>query len=421
MSGSSWATAALLLLHLVGGGALPKEVPSSGVAGYASGQQLVRVLISSQAAALSLRAETGATIEDPETGAARGEVKAGAPLAVRVSGRGVSALGATHARLRFRPHGSGASTLTGRSGRFPGVLDISASGGQLLVVEETALESYLTGVVAAELPKSFPLQAAEAQAIAARTYTLFHLGDHAAEGADLCGEVHCQAYTGVPASTSLAARAVRQTAGEVLTWHGVLVDAMYHAACGGSTATAWETRQGKLLPYLVGVSDEGEAGPYCARGHTVSWSKRFSAREAQQLVSRNLGTVLGEPGLRPGRLQELDIDSREQDRVKWFDVRTDTGTYRVFGDSVRWLFGTGVAGPSGLRSTRFELTVERDAQGRPRAYVFRGVGHGHGLGLCQWGARGRALAGQGAAQILTAYYPGTELTDLRNVAVSRLP
>jgi stage II sporulation protein D len=281
------------------------------------------------------------------------------------------------------------------------------------VVKEISLEDYVAGVVAAETPSSFPLEAMKAQAIAARTYTLFHLGDHTSEGADLCSEVHCQAFHGLPAEDSRAYRAVRETAGQVLVYGGLLLDAQYSAACSGHTVAAWDTRQGKLLPYLCGADDRGEDGAYCAQGHDVMWSKRFSYAEAQRLVSRNLKTVLGDQTLVPGKLLSLRIAERAGNRVHWFEVKTTTGTYRLLGDAVRWLFGTGLPGPSGLRSTRFDLKVLTDRKGYPRAFLFTGAGHGHGIGMCQWGARGRALAGQTALEILETYYPGAEVWNLR--------
>jgi len=280
-------------------------------------------------------------------------------------------------------------------------------------VDEIPLESYVAGVVAAEMPRHFPLEAMKAQAIAARTYALFHLGDHAPEGADLCGEVHCQAYHGVPAEGALAWRAAQETAGQVLVYHGVLIDAQYSAACSGHTVAAWETRQGKLLPYLCGTEDRADESAYCAASHEVTWRKRLSYAQAQRLVSRNLTTVLGDPRVVPGKPLSLHVAERSGNRVRWFDVKTTTGTYRVMGDAVRWLFGTGRPGPSGLRSTRFDLKVRTDRKGRPRSFLFVGAGHGHGIGMCQWGARGRALAGQTGEEILGAYYPGTEVYDLR--------
>ena len=306
----------------------------------------------------------------------------------------------------------------GSRGRYPGDLEIAAVEDGLRAVEHVGLEDYVAGVVDAELPASFPLEAMKAQAIAARTYALFHLGDHSRQGADLCGEVHCQVYRGRAPEASRASAAARETAGQVLTWNGMLVDAMYHSACGGRTAAAWEVRQGKLLPYLRGALDasglDPARRPYCGIGHRVTWERRISWREAERLVGSNLGTVLGAPGLAPGALKSLQVSERgEGGRVEWLEVRASRGGYRVRGDAIRWLFGNGRAGPSGLRSSDFELSVEKDRRGRPRAAVFKGRGHGHGIGLCQWGAKGRAASGQTAGEIISAYYPGAEVVDLR--------
>jgi stage II sporulation protein D len=145
----------------------------------------------------------------------------------------------------------------------------------------------------------------------------------------------------------------------------------------------------------------------------VTWTQQFTYAQAQRLVFRNLPLVLGNPRLSPGRLRALRVSTRSGARVQWLEVVTTTGTYQCFGDSARWLFGTGRAGPSGLRSTRFSLRTVTDRAGLPRSFVFSGAGHGHGIGLCQWGARGRALAGQSAEEMLAAYYPGAVVTDLR--------
>jgi stage II sporulation protein D len=421
--GSAWGIASLLLLHLGAAGALPKEVPTWQVRPYALGEQPVRVLLLRDTHTLSLRPSAATAVEDGDSGERLAVISGGALAKLQPAPGGVSCEAGRarldRAVLRFVPTG-GVTTLSSSGGsarRYSGVIEVRRSAQGLTAIEETDLESYVAGVVAAEVPASFPLAAAAAQAIAARTYTLFHLGDHVADGADLCAQVHCQAYGGTPSAGSRATVATQLTAGQVLVWNGVLVDAQYHAACGGSTVAAWETRQGKLLPYLTGASDREDSGEaFCADGHTVTWSQRFTFAEAQRLVSRNLGTVIGEPGLSPGRLRDLRVQERSGNRVKWLEVKTDSGVYQVMGDAIRWLFGTGLAGPSGLRSTRFDLTVTRDRHGRPTAFAFHGAGHGHGLGLCQWGARGRALAGESAADILAAYYPGAAVEDLRSEA-----
>jgi len=427
MTASPWAAAALVCLHLGAVGALPPEVRCQDVKPYLTGDRHVRLLVAGDASSLRLTPKSDSAIEDPHTGARLAIVKAGAGLTARAA-RGTIALkgpglSVTRRNLRIvalrEDRGIAVSPINGwgRSGVYPGAIDIDLTPTGLRAVERVDVETYIAGVVASEMPASFPLEAMKAQAIAARTYALYHLGAHSSEGADLCGRVHCQAYAGRPDPDSRAARATAETAGQVLVWNGLLVDAMYSAACGGSTATAWEVRQGKLLPYLREHPDSrhGFGGsPYCARDHTIAWAKRFPLTEADRFVSRNLDAVTGTPGLKPGRLEALRlIKDPSSTRAQWLKVYTTNGAYQVRGDAIRWLFGNGRPGPEGLRSIAFEMAVEEDSAGRPSAFVFSGAGHGHGIGLCQWGARGRALDGQTAPEILAAYYPGAALIDLR--------
>jgi stage II sporulation protein D len=428
VTGASWACAAVLCWQLNATGAIPREVRVDDIRAYATGRQAVRVLVFNGARQVTLRPEFAADIEDYASGKRLAAVNAGARITVTTSSSGIALRGAglrvAAPRVVIRPrspHGGivvSSQAGWGRRAVYSGALDIAPAAGRLRVVEHVDLETYIAGVVAAEMPSSFPLEAAKAQAVAARTYALRYLGGHARDEADLCARVHCQAYGGMPSPRSTAAEAARETAGRVLSWNGMLVDALYHSACGGATAAAWDVRQGKLLPYLRGAPDMPGYSqfeePYCGRDHRLAWTKRFSLREAQRLVSSNLPRVLGQPDLSPGKLESLSVvESPRSGRVAWLEVATSTGVHRVRGDAIRWVFGTGRAGPVGLRSTAFDLTTEYDASGAPRAFLFEGVGHGHGLGLCQWGARGRALAGQTAGQILAAYYPGAAVTDLR--------
>jgi len=92
------------------------------------------------------------------------------------------------------------------------------------------------------------------------------------------------------------------------------------------------------------------------------------------------------------------------------EVICDAGTFLVRGNAIRWLFrGNSDKARSGLMSAFFSLSVSKDKAGNPRQYTFTGAGWGHGVGMCQWGAEGRARSGASAAEILSAYYPGTEL------------
>jgi len=423
MTGASWAAAALVCLHLGSVGALPPEVRVGEVQPYLTGQQQVRVLIADGASALSIRPSGPMVIEDA-SGARRALAQRGAALTARRAGAGVILTGrgvrVSGDRCTLIPNGDGDGVTIsfrggwGRRGFYPGGVRVSAGATGLRVVEIVDLETYVAGVVASEMPSSFPLEAMKAQAVAARTYALYHLGAHEAEGADLCGNVHCQAYAGQVRQDSRAARATRETVGQVLAYNGLLVDALYSAACGGQAATAWEVRQGKLLPYFIGESDfDGGGDAYCGWDYDVTWTRRYPRAEADKLVRANLARVLKDPGARPGRVTGMRVEADARTgRARWLKVSTTNGTYQVRGDAIRWLFGNGRPGPLGLRSTAFELAVKTEASGRPKAFVFTGRGHGHGIGLCQWGARGRAMAGETAHEMLSAYYPGASVVDL---------
>jgi SpoIID/LytB domain protein len=292
------------------------------------------------------------------------------------------------------------------------------------IAQEILLEEYLRNVVSGEMPADFHPQALRAQAVIARTYTLAKLGRHADDGGDLCADVHCQVFGDDTSRAKATDDAVADTRGVVLQHHGTLVDAYYHATCGGTTDDAgllWGPEYAR--PYLTGgtkdcalkeTADLGDlllaAGGYCKRSGGFRWTRVFTAAELNALVSRNLSRVTGDPQAKIDTVTNLNVEERTPNgRVARLRVEGDGASYAVMGDQARWLFGTGDPGPDGLWSTLFDLTVSRDAKGAIRAITLKGAGRGHGIGLCQWGADGRARAGQSYKEILAAYYPGTTL------------
>ncbi|MHB0938753.1 MAG: SpoIID/LytB domain-containing protein [Armatimonadota bacterium] len=298
--------------------------------------------------------------------------------------------------------------------------------GSFNVAREIVLEAYLRNVVPGEMPSSFHPQALLAQAIIARTYALIKLGRHAAEGADVCATVHCQVYGGKRAKET--DKAISDTRGLVLMAGEKLAEPYYSACCGGVTDDAgllWGPEYDR--PYLAGVPDmpsksvpnvltvnsilnAGDA--YCKGTSASRWSRQFTAAEVNALVAKNLPLVTNDPAAQIRTVTNMSVEERTPNgRIASLRVEGDGASILVYGDAVRWLFGTGKPGADGLWSALFELTVTRDAAGRITAYTFRGAGRGHGIGLCQWGAQGRAQAGQTCRQILRAYYPGTRLSD----------
>jgi SpoIID/LytB domain protein len=305
---------------------------------------------------------------------------------------------------------------------------VPTADGNFTMAREMMLEEYLRNVVSSEMPSSFQPQALRAQAIIARTYALVKLGRHAAEGADLCATEHCQMCGSTTQHAAETDRAIQDTRGLVLMAGDKLAEPYYSATCGGSTDDAgaiWGPEYAR--PYLVGgpdmdpkvmpenlTADALIAGQdaYCKGSKSFHWVKQFTAAEVNALVAKNLPVVTNDPTAQIRTVTNMTVEERTPNgRVASLRVEGDGMSVVVFGDQIRWLFGNGNPGPNGLWSTLFDLTVSRDAQGAIDQYAFQGAGRGHGIGLCQWGANGRAQAGQGFREILAAYYPGTRLSD----------
>lgn len=312
---------------------------------------------------------------------------------------------------------------------MPGpVVVVPTMDGNFNITRELLLEDYLRAVVPSEMLVSFHPAALRAQAIIARTYTLCKLGRHAAEGADLCATVHCQVFGRDARPRPESDQAVRDTRGLILLAGDAPAETYYSSTCGGTTDDAgllWGPEYDR--PYLVGTLDidpahaptevtvdslTASADAYCRSSKSRTWSRAFTSTEVSRMVARNLPLVTGDPTAQIRQVTNLAVEERtEHGRVASLRVEGDGASILVFGDAVRWLFGTGEPGPDGLWSALFDLTTARDTNGRITAYQFRGVGRGHGIGLCQWGANGRARAGQSTRDILRAYFPGTKLSD----------
>ncbi len=147
-------------------------------------------------------------------------------------------------------------SVDGVSGRYRGRLLVFLNDrGSLNLIDELPVEEYLRGVVPEELgPELYPrIEALKAQAVAARTYALRHLGEFAAEGYDICAGPRCQVYGGVAVEHPLSDRAVAETAGQVLLYGGQLIEALYTATCGGHTEDAAVVFPWLHAPYLKGV------------------------------------------------------------------------------------------------------------------------------------------------------------------------
>jgi hypothetical protein len=179
----------------------------------------------------------------------------------------------------------------GKSLRGSFLLRPGGNGARLVNI--LPLEAYLRGVVPAEMgPRVFPaIEALKAQAVAARTYAVAHLGDHDDEGWDLCDTPACQVYSGVGAEQPGSDEAVTATAGEVAVFAGAPIDAMYHSTCAGHTEDAAALFPDRAAPYLKGVPCRGDQEVNLARGLRPSpW---FGSEERLAAVAEALAARVG--------------------------------------------------------------------------------------------------------------------------------
>jgi stage II sporulation protein D len=266
---------------------------------------------------------------------------------------------------------------------------VAVRGGE--TVTRMDLDKYLTGVVLAEMPASFDPEALKAQSIAARTYAVKAavIGGKHGDGSICTESSCCQGYLTEEAYLSMGGReegvdkiraAVEATSGLVLTYEGELIEATYFSSSGGTTEDALAV-WGTDFPYLKSVASPGE--------QTHDRTMTFTPEEFCKALGRNL----------------------EGSPESWFTITTYTSgggvaAMTIGGESYS---GTKLRSILGLRSTAFTV----DTSSTKITVTTRG--YGHRVGMSQYGADAMAVNGSNYAEILAHYYPGTELTDVKDV------
>jgi stage II sporulation protein D len=285
--------------------------------------------------------------------------------------------------------------------------------GALTLVDRLPLETYLLGVVPGEIGALDEklIEAGKAQAVAARSYTLFYRGRRAAEGFDLFGTVEDQVYGPVESERPLATRCVQATRGSIALSRGFPIRANYSSTCGGITAEVWEAWPAEALPYLSSHADRGTED-WCAASPQYRWREEWSAAELVANL-RRFGPAQGValPAGDLGDLLDVRVDARSRSGRVWRLVIVTRGTeVSLPAYSIRQVLRRGGNPGAILRSNLFKIDVRRDpTTHRALAVVASGAGSGHGVGLCQTGALGMARAGMSAESILHHYYPGASL------------
>jgi stage II sporulation protein D len=300
--------------------------------------------------------------------------------------------------------------------RYRGRITITSGRGGLTVVNRVNVESYIAGVVPPEIGARRPdeLAAVLAQAVVSRTFAVKNRGRWEASGFDAYADTRDQVYLGVAVETNQAWDAVRGTAGQVLSYDGAVIDAYFHSACGFSTAGVDEAfATARTRPYLRPVSDErGEGGGhyYCDISPRFRWREEWDGSKLRAILSRTLSSVTPLSGDELQRITDVTVSrTTRSGRVGELRIVFERGDIRIPGPDVRTVLRP--EADRTLSSTAFQLTVTK-ANGEVTRVVAAGAGSGHAVGMCQWGAIGRARAGQEYRAILSTYFPGTKIERL---------
>ncbi|MBQ2312542.1 MAG: SpoIID/LytB domain-containing protein [Elusimicrobiaceae bacterium] len=299
----------------------------------------------------------------------------------------------------------------------------SPKAGGIYLVNHVNMEEYLYGVVASEMPSKFPIEALKAQAVIARTYAEKSMGKHKAWGYDVCDTQHCQVYGGVKSERERTNSAAEATQGLILEYNHKPIEAVFSSNCGGFTQSSKEAGWTDT-PYLKPVSDYKNLDPESFEPYDFSLLLQYP-QEAYSKYFNNVSKsnfrwvrYVEEPILRQvvarkkdiGKIKEIIILGRGHsgyvNKVKI--VGTHGNLILTKENQIKKYLALGL-----LRSTYFTIEPVLE-NGKTKAFIFYGGGWGHGVGLCQTGAGGRAESGQDFKEILTHYYTNVDIKDVRD-------
>ena len=268
-------------------------------------------------------------------------------------------------------------------------------------VEEISLDEYLYGVVSAEMPASFEEEALKAQAVVARTYTIYKIvnNDGKHKDADICDSPNCcQAWISkedrfarwddaeAQDNWNKIVNAVNSTQGKIITYNGEPINAFFHSNSGGSTEAPIDVWGGSGYPYLQAVTTSGEDAY-----SQYSSEAEFTKQEFEDKIKEEHS--------------DFEIDFDEEDCIK-IEEYTDGNRVKKIKVGNLELSGVEIRNIFGLRSANFEVSIEKDK------IKFSVIGYGHGVGMSQTGADSLAKEGKTYEEIIHHFYTDVEIEDM---------
>jgi stage II sporulation protein D len=393
-----------------------------------SAQPFVRVCIAERSREMTLGIQEGSVLETAtqtfsldDHRQLRCVLEEDGSMSILVDGRKARSLQGAFRCYTRRPGGS----FSFEDDVYTDTLLVATDGQGLYLVNILPVETYLEGVVPNEIGrnrKAGDFEAVKAQAILARTYVLRKIQLPLTRLYDVHADTRDQVFSGSAQRDAFASAAIAETRGLVLTAQGKPAECYYHSTCGGQTEASslvWKRPQSQ--PWLIGVEDRSREGDYCRISPSYRWTEEYDRESVERTVrvflpAANDAILPEDIPAEQWYLLDLNIIKRmPSGRVATLQIvmgnRARQRAYYVHGDNVRKVLRR-TDSDRPLRSTLFDIDLTRDANRWIRRIRIDGGGAGHGVGMCQWGAIGRARSGYGHAQILNAYFPGTGITRL---------
>lgn len=299
---------------------------------------------------------------------------------------------------------------------YRGTIILSPSNvkSKFIVVNLLDVEDYLRGVVPLEIGKRTrnDIEAIKAQAIAARTYTYKRIiSKGASQPYDLVNTISDQVYGGADVEYRESDLAIKLTNNLIMVHDNSIIDAYYHSTCGGSTSNIEDVWEKEPQPYLKSIRDMDNRGKsYCIISDYYSWAEKWDEKDLESIIRKRVGEVY--PGKAyPGEIRKIEITDRFAcGRIKECKIVGSLGTLNCGRDKIRFLLRRNSPENPILRSAQFKVL-----ENNPNRIEISGSGYGHGVGMCQMGAIGRARQNQTFDEILKAYYTGIQIkTAIQN-------
>ena len=266
-------------------------------------------------------------------------------------------------------------------------------------VEQVNIDDYLCNVVSAEMPADYEIEALKAQAVVARTYTIYKINNKKHENADICDDsTCCQAWVDKETRFSRweeskresnwekIQKCIQETQGQIITYQNQPINAFFHANSGGKTELPVNVWGGTGLPYLQVVETAGEEG-----------YKQYESEVelTQDELIEKLKT----------KYSDISIDFSNQENLKILEY-TDSGRVKTVKFGNHEISGIETRTLLGLKSTNFEISKENDK------IKFTVKGYGHGVGMSQTGADAMAKQGKNYKEIINHFYSGVEIKEV---------